>query len=102
MDDPGASPAILVTIADDEHEVEVVWLNAGRPDLAIVDALMRLRLAAARRGWRVLLHDPPDELRELLELAGLADLLGLEPVGEPELGEQAGEEEVVQPADPTA
>jgi ABC-type transporter Mla MlaB component len=98
----GGSRAIVVTIVHDEHEVEVARVDAVRPDLVLVDALMRLQLAATRRGWSVRLRDVPDELRALLELAGLGEVLdlALEALGEPELGEQRGEEEVVQPGDP--
>lgn len=45
------------------------------PDLATVDALARLQLAAGRTGARLRLRAVPAALRELLELAGLAGLL---------------------------
>jgi hypothetical protein len=100
--DPGAPPAILVTITDDHHEVDVALVDATPADLALVDKLLRLQLAAGRRGWRVVLREIPDELRGLLELTGCSSLLGLEPSGEPELGEELREEEVVQPGDAPA
>jgi hypothetical protein len=57
--------------------VEVIAgkIDAAEPDLALVDALMRLQLAAKRRGWRVCVRDPPPLLVSLLELVGLADQL---------------------------
>ena len=69
----------------------------GAADLAVLEALARLALAARRCGGRceVLLAD------DLLELTGLADALGRQPVGEPEAREErCGVEEVVQVDDP--
>ncbi|MGA5818585.1 STAS domain-containing protein [Kitasatospora sp. NPDC094028] len=45
------------------------------PDLAVVDALARLRLAAGRHGVRVVLLNADGPLRELLAFSGLAALL---------------------------
>ncbi|MEV7022475.1 STAS domain-containing protein [Kitasatospora sp. NPDC093558] len=45
------------------------------PDLAVVDALARLRLAAARHGVGLLLLNASGRLRELLAFSGLADVL---------------------------
>lgn len=71
------------------------------PDLATLAALARVSLAARRIGRTLRFCHPPPELVELAELAGLADVLllgsrplGVEPVGQPEQGEQpAGVEE---------
>jgi hypothetical protein len=71
-------------------------------DLAIIDALARFQLVARREGRRVQLRDVSAELRGLLEFVGLADALGVEPRGKPELGEQLGVEKVVQAGDPPA
>jgi hypothetical protein len=65
-------------------------------DLGTVDALARLRLAGKRLGFEVLLT-PTEELLELIELAGLVDVLGQteqreEPLGveeERQLGDSA-------------
>jgi ABC-type transporter Mla MlaB component len=46
-------------------------------DLGIVDALARLQLAARRSGYEVAVTDAPSDLRELIELAGLSDALGV-------------------------
>jgi anti-anti-sigma regulatory factor len=51
------------------------------PDLATVEALCALQLAARRLGCAIRVHDPSPELRELIALAGLDDLL-LGPPGE--------------------
>jgi hypothetical protein len=44
-------------------------------DFELVDALARLQLVAARQGKRVVLCEPPQELVELIDLAGLEDVL---------------------------
>ncbi|MER6095246.1 STAS domain-containing protein [Streptomyces sp. NPDC001728] len=46
-------------------------------DLAAVDALARLKLAATRRGHRIRFHGAGPELRALLLLAGLDGTLEL-------------------------
>ena len=68
-----------------------------RPDLALVDELCRLQLAARRLGWEVRLRGAAAVVTELLELAGLAEV-----VGEAEGGEEVGVEEVVVTDDPVA
>jgi anti-anti-sigma regulatory factor len=62
----------VVVINGDEV---VVARLAGRVDLELVDRLARLTLAARRRGEALRLHDPPPDLRRLLELCGLDDVL---------------------------
>ncbi|MFB7375966.1 STAS domain-containing protein [Kitasatospora purpeofusca] len=49
------------------------------PDLAVVDALARLRRAAARHGVRLVLRNADGPLRELLAFSGLAAVLLVEP-----------------------
>jgi hypothetical protein len=56
--------------------------------LEIVDALARLQLAARRCGYRVEIANAPDELAELVELAGLCEVLGVEPRRQPEQREE--------------
>ncbi|MEV3860524.1 STAS domain-containing protein [Streptomyces sp. NPDC050095] len=46
-------------------------------DFATIDALARMQLAARRAGGRIRLRDPSPKLALLLQLAGLADTLGL-------------------------
>lgn len=104
MPDAGENHTTVVLVVDDGCEVVVDRLDGRRPDLGLVDALLRLQLSAQRRGWRVALRDPSADLRGLLELAGLTGVLpelrGGEPRRQPELGEQLGVDEVVQPRDP--
>jgi hypothetical protein len=76
-----------------------VFVDSTRPDLGLVDALARLELVARRRGWTIRWHTG-DELRGLLLLVGLAEVLTLEPRRKTEERIQLGIEEVVQPGDP--
>jgi anti-anti-sigma regulatory factor len=99
--DPSGTPTIVV-MDDGARGVVAGLLDARKPDLALVDALLRLQLAASRRGAALRLVDVSEELRGLLELVGLADVLTLEPRRQAELGEHLGIEEVVQPGDPPA
>jgi hypothetical protein len=70
-------------------------------DLGIVDALARLQLAARRSGYEVALTRAPDDLRELIELAGLSDVLGCEPLRQVEEREERfGVEEERELPDP--
>ena len=100
MAEPCEKPTTVAMIVDDGIEVTIASVDARRPDLGLVEALMRLRLVARRRGWQLVVRDLPDEQRGLLDLVGLTDLLVLEPGRQPELGEQLGVDEVVQPTDP--
>lgn len=71
------------------------------PDVAVVDALARLQLAAARCGCQISLRGASRQLRDLLRLMGLADVVGCgELVRQPEQREQGGTEEVGDPDDP--
>lgn len=78
------------------------------PDLAVVDELARLQVAARRLGCSIRLRDAGTELCELLDLVGLGELLRgaaelcRQPGGEAENGEQVGVEEIVMPNDPVA
>jgi hypothetical protein len=89
----------VVIVVEDGTEVVVGRVDARRADLGVVDALARLQLAAGRRRWRVCLLEVSRELGELLELTGLADVLGVEPRRKAEVGEELGVEEVVKPGD---
>jgi hypothetical protein len=97
---------VVVVVAGDV-EVIVARLDGRRLDLALVDALARLQLAARRHGRSLQLREPCQEVCELLDLVGLADVIvgppgsGLEAEREAEGGEQLGVQEVVQPRDPS-
>ncbi|CAM5442205.1 Predicted NTP binding protein (contains STAS domain) [Streptomyces griseus] len=49
-----------------------------RPDLTLVEAVARLALVARRSGRTLRLRRVPPELRSLLDLVGLADVVALE------------------------
>ena len=57
--------------------VALAWDAGGdeRPDASTLDALCRLALDARRSGYRIRLLRASPELRELIELAGLTDVL---------------------------
>ena len=74
-------------------------MESTRPDLGLIDALARLELMARRHGCTIRWHTG-DELRELLLLVGLAEVLALEPRREIEERIQLRIQEVVQPGDP--
>ena len=57
-------------------------------ELGIVDALARLQLAARRSGYEVAVTEAPSDLLELIELAGLADVLRVEPLRQTEQREE--------------
>jgi anti-anti-sigma regulatory factor len=57
-------------------------------DLGTIDALARLQLTARRAGLHMRLRAVPRELRELLELVGLDEVLGVEPRRQPEEREE--------------
>ena len=101
---------VVVVLIDDEDDAEV---GSGRvvdvrPDLALVEALAWLQLAARRLGCSIRVHDPSGALCELLDLVGLSDVV----VGAPDSGREVGRktergkqtrvEEVVQPDEPIA
>ena len=58
------------------------------PDLRTVDALARLQLAARRLGFELRLCNGSRELVELIDFAGLSEVLCVEPRGQPEQREQ--------------
>jgi hypothetical protein len=58
-------------------------VNATSPDLREVDELCRLATVARRLGCLVHVVGADDELRELLELSGVADVLLTCPAEQP-------------------
>jgi anti-anti-sigma regulatory factor len=90
--------AVLIVSADTGQVLG--YVDATSPDLALVESLARLQLRARRRGEGVRLRNVSADLRGLLELVGLTDVLAVEPEREAELGEQLRVDEVMQPGDP--
>jgi hypothetical protein len=80
-------------------------LNCAQLDssVAAVDHIARLRLCMRRGGYRLCLANVSYELREMIQLAGLADCLGVEMQRQPEEREEpGGVEEEGDLADPPA
>jgi hypothetical protein len=98
-------PAAIVALCRGDAEL-ASWplAGSGPADLAVVDELARLQLAARRMGYSIRLRDACVALLELLDLVGLGDLVtevGLRQVdGEVERREQFSIDEVVMPDDP--
>jgi hypothetical protein len=100
VNEPTGTPmALVVAVRDDGTETVLGRVVEHKLDLALVDALLRLELAARRRGWHVCVRAPSDELRGLLDLVGVSEVLRVEPRRQSELREQLGVQEVVQPGD---
>ena len=57
--------------------IEVV-LGMEKPDIALVDELAHLQLWARRNGWTIGIRTDSCELVELVELAGLSDVISVE------------------------
>ena len=91
--------AVLIVNADTDEVLG--YVDVSRPDLALVESLARVQLRARRRGERVRLRNVSDDLRGLLELVGLTDVLAVEAERKPELREELRVDEVVQPGDPS-
>ena len=73
---PPQDPTPCVVLVRGDAEVACWPLPAGRhPDISLVDQLARLQLAARRLGYMIRLRDAPGELRELIDLAGLSEIV---------------------------
>jgi hypothetical protein len=72
---PPGSEAIVVLARDDEELATWPLWWWGRPSLEAVDELARLQLVARSLGCSIRLRDACIELRELLQLVGLYDVL---------------------------
>ena len=78
-------------------------VRALRADVAAVDALARLQLAAGQAGFELRLVHASAELRCLIAFTGLGAVLRVEPQRQPEEWEQGfGVEEEGQLDDPAA
>jgi len=93
----GAAEWARIVVLLSDGTAVTVWSFAGpgRPDLRAVDALARWQLAARRRHGTIVVRDPCEELRELLDFSGLGQVLG-----QTEGGEDSGVEEGMEPGDP--
>jgi hypothetical protein len=83
----------MVKGPDGAEVAQVVLEGPGPPDLAAVDDLARLTLAAGRLGGAITLLDLAPAMRALLDLAGLrVEMEGQAELGKEPLGVQEGEE----------
>jgi hypothetical protein len=76
---------LVVADADGSHLL-MLLAGEGPPDLAVVEGLARLQLMTRRAGGRMWLEDACPELVELLELAGLRQVVAESPGQEPYAG----------------
>lgn len=60
------------------------------PDIASVEDMARLRLCLRRAGYELRLANVGEELRSVIDLAGLTETLGVEVQGQPEEREEPG------------
>ena len=72
---PGLCDRVCALLAEGEVDVAFCDVRGVAADAVALDALARLQLAARRRGCLVRLRHASDELRGLLALAGLRDVL---------------------------
>lgn len=99
----GQARGLLHVAVSAQKEIVCDLGRLGEADVATVDALARLQLAAKRAGYRLRLRNATRELTELLLFAGLAEALGLEPRRQAEeRKERLGLEEEGKFADPAA
>jgi ABC-type transporter Mla MlaB component len=108
-DVPGICARVRRVLAD--ADPSSVLCDVGRflrPDAVVVELLMGLQLVAGRFGYRIRLRGAGGELRDLLDLMGLSDVvqleadLVLEPQRQAEQREQArGVQEEADSGDPT-
>ena len=101
MDPDGSSTRVLL-VAQDGTEHELGRVDARVPDGSLVDALLRMQLAACRRRMRLRVRGAGPRLRELLTLSGLDGVLVLdaEDGRQAEVPEVLRADEVVQRGDP--
>jgi hypothetical protein len=90
----------LVVVDEQGGETLVAHLDAGCPDMVLIDLLARMHLATRRGGMGLRIRDATPQLIELIELCGLTCVLAPEARRQSELGEELGVDEVVKPADP--
>ena len=72
---PGLCDRVCALLARTGACVAICDVRGVEPDAVVVDALARLQLGAKRHGRQVRLSGTSPELRELVELMGLTDVL---------------------------
>ena len=75
--DAAGPRAVVVLRRDDEDVLLGPVYGPDRCDLGFVEDLLRVQLAARRFGWSIQLRQVREDLREVIELAGLStELVG--------------------------
>jgi ABC-type transporter Mla MlaB component len=72
---PGLCDRVCALLERSGAELARCDVGGVDPDAVTVDALARLQLAARRHGCRIRLRHASPELRELVALMGLSDVL---------------------------
>jgi ABC-type transporter Mla MlaB component len=72
---PGLCNRVCALLGPPSVEVALCDVTGIDPDAVTVDALARLQLAARRNGCRVRLRHASQELRDLVDFMGLAEVL---------------------------
>jgi ABC-type transporter Mla MlaB component len=72
---PGLCARVCALLETSGARIAVCEVGGVEPDAVTVDALARLQLAARRRGCQVRLRHASNELRELVDFMGLANVL---------------------------
>jgi ABC-type transporter Mla MlaB component len=72
---PGICDRVCRLLAESGGGVVACDVQGIEPDAVAVDALARLQVAARRRGCRVVVRSTSDELRELIALMGLEEVI---------------------------
>jgi len=73
----GEPRAVIVAVVADREFPFGVIDSTTRCDLALIDRILRIRLAGIRHGWSIRLTNVDRDLRDLVELVGLTEYLGL-------------------------
>ncbi len=72
---PGLCARVRRLLANSDADLASCDVSDVAADAVTVDALARLQLAARRHGCRVVLHHSSSQLRQLVALMGLSDVL---------------------------
>ena len=72
---PGLCDRVCALLREHDPEIARCDVRGVLVDAVTVDALARLQLAARRQGCQVRLDHASDELRGLVDLMGLTDVL---------------------------
>jgi hypothetical protein len=78
MPDADDPPRAVVVLVIEGGEIPLGTIeHSARCDIALIDDLLRLQMTVARRGWSIRLAHVDQDMRELVDLVGLGECLGL-------------------------